>query len=144
PFPHDVCGTVDRLAKVELAHGNEAFYVVADVDNDTLVHQTNHAAVELGADRVGLADLEPRIFLRLLESERDALVVGVDIENHDVNAVALLHDFRRMLNALRPRHVGDVNQAIDAGLDLDERTKAREVPNLAAEPRADRIFLRQN
>jgi hypothetical protein len=51
----------------------------------------------LGADRVGLADAQPRILLRLLEAEADALVLAVDVEDDHVDRVALLHDFRRML-----------------------------------------------
>ena len=101
-------------------------------------------ARELRADRIGLADAEPRIFLGLLEAEADALVLAVDVQDHDVDRVALLHDFRRMLDALRPAHVGDVNQAIDARLDLDERAEAREVANLAVDARADRVLERQH
>src|SRR5207249_3776449 len=54
-----------------------------------------------------------------------------------------LHDFRRVLDPLGPRHVGDVNQAVDARLDLDERPERRQVADLAAQPRPDRILLRQ-
>src|SRR5258708_5163319 len=48
-----------------------------------------------------------------------------------------------MLHPLGPRHVRDVNQAVDAGLNFDERAERREVADLAAEPRADGILLRQ-
>ena len=88
--------------------------------------------------------LEPRILLGLLEAEADALVLGVDVEDHDVDRVALLHHFRRMLHALGPAHVGDVNQAVDARLDLDERAEAREVADLAVDARADRVLERQH
>src|SRR4051812_31708567 len=49
-----------------------------------------------------------------------------------------------MLNALGPAHVGDVNQAVDARLDFDERAEAREVANLAVDARADRVLERQH
>src|SRR5882672_11401890 len=126
----DVRGAVDRLAEIELAHRNEAFDVVADVDDHALVHQSHDLALQLSADRIRLTDPEPRILGRLLEAERNALVLGVDVENHNVNRVTLLHDFGRMLNALGPRHVGDVNQSVDARLDFYKRTKAGEVANL--------------
>src|ERR1051325_7385680 len=48
-----------------------------------------------------------------------------------------------MLDALRPRHVGDVNQAVYARLDLDERAERREVAHLSLEARADGVLLRQ-
>jgi hypothetical protein len=46
-----------------------------------------------------------------------------------------------MLDALAPRHVGDVNQAVDVVLDLDERAELGEVPNLADDLRANRVLL---
>src|SRR4051812_18877910 len=49
-----------------------------------------------------------------------------------------------MLHTLGPGHVGDVDQSIDARLDLDERAEARQVANLAVETRADRILLREH
>src|SRR6185295_4745968 len=63
--------------------------------------------------------------------------------NQHVDLVALFHDFGRMLHPLGPRHVGNVNQAVDAGLDFNERPERGEVADLAAQPRADRILLRQ-
>src|SRR4051812_24348203 len=143
-FVHDVRGAVHRLAEIELAHRNEAFNVVANVDNHALVHQAHDLAAQLGADRIGLTDAQPWILGRLLETKTDSLVLRVDVQDDDVDTVSLLHDFRRMLNAVGPGHVGDVNESVDAGLDFDERTKAREVPNLAVETRADRILLRQH
>ncbi len=57
------------VAKKELAHRNEAFDIVADVDDNALVHQADNLAIELSSDRVRLADLEPWIVLRLLEAK---------------------------------------------------------------------------
>src|SRR4029079_7041688 len=118
--------------------------VVADVDDDALVHQANDGARELRAHRIRLTDTKPRIFLGLLEPEADALVLAVDVEDDHIDRVALLHDFRRLLNALRPAHIRNMNQPIDARLDLDERAEAREVANLAVDPRAHRVLERQH
>src|ERR1043166_5223773 len=142
PFLDGIAGLLN-VGNPELRHRHEPFDVVAQVDDPALVHQPHHAAAELGADGIRLADAEPRIFLRLLQAEGDALVFGVHVQNQDVHLVALLHDFRRMLHALGPRHVGDVDQAVDPRLDFDERAERREVAHRAAYPRADRILLRQ-
>ena len=48
-----------------------------------------------------------------------------------------------MLQALAPRHVRDVDQAVDALLDLDERAELGQVADLAGDRRADRVLLRQ-
>jgi hypothetical protein len=130
--------------EVEVRDRNEALDVVADIDDDALVHQAHDGARELGADRVGLADAEPRILGRLLEAERDALVVAVDVEDHHVHRVALLHDFRRVLDALGPGHVGDVDEAVDARLDLHEGAERGQVADLAVDARADRVLERQH
>src|SRR5688572_10663124 len=139
---HRVARLVD-VRNAELRHGDESLDVAAQVHDDALVHQPHHAPAQFGPDGVRLADAQPRIFLRLLQAEGDALVLGVDVEDQHRHLVTLLHDFGRMLDALGPRHVGDVDQPVDARLDLHERAERREVADLAAEPRADRILLRQ-
>src|SRR5262245_13927857 len=142
---HDVGGTMDGLpGGGELRERNEALDVVADVDDDALVHEPDDAARELRTDRIRLTDAEPRIFLGLLETEADALVLRVDVQDHDVDGVALLHDFRRMLHALGPAHIRDMNQPIDTRLDFYERAEAGEVADLPRDARADRVLERQH
>src|SRR6267378_1121710 len=85
----DVRRDVDRLAEIELAHRNEAFNVLADIDDQALVHQSHDFALELGPDRISLPYTEPRILSRLLQSERDALGLGADVQNDDVDRVTL-------------------------------------------------------
>src|SRR5690242_15734102 len=145
PFIDHVGRAGDLLAcRAELRDRNEALDVVADVDDDALVHQPHDLARDVGANRVGLTNAEPRILLRLLEAKRDPLVLGVDVENHHIDGVALLDDLRRMLHSLRPAHVGDVNEPVDARLDLHERAEARQVAHLPRDSRADRILERQD
>src|SRR3954449_9217895 len=141
---------LDRVARIldvghpELRHGHEPFDVVTQIYNHTLVHQPNRPAPQLHADRIGLADLEPGIFLGLLESQGDPLVLGIDVEDHDIHRIALLDHLRRMLHPLGPGHVGDVDQAVDSGLDFDEGAEAGQVANLAVDPGAHRVLERQH
>ena len=143
-FPREVGRVRDRAFGVELAHRDEALDVVTEIDDHALVHQADDRARKLGADRIRLTDAKPRIFLGLLEAERDTLVFAVDVEDDHVHGVALLHDFRRMLDALGPGHIGDVNEAVDAGLDFDERAERGQVANLAVDTRANRVLERQD
>ncbi len=48
-----------------------------------------------------------------------------------------------MLDPLGPAHVGDVDQAIDARLHLDESAERGEVTDLTADPRTGRVLLGQ-
>src|SRR6266567_8258707 len=109
-------GWILDVGDPELGHGDEPFDVAAQVHHDALVHEAEHPASQLGAHGIRLADPEPRVFLRLLQAEGNPLVLGIHVQDQHLDLVALLHDFGRMLHALGPRHVGDVDQAVDAGL----------------------------
>src|SRR5438094_8108898 len=142
---YDVGWIVDRLAGwAELRDRNKPFDVIADVDDHALVHQADDLARQIRPDGIRLTDTEPWIFLGLLETERDALVLRVDVQNHDVDRVALLHDFRRMLYALGPAHIGDMDQTIYPWLNLNKCSEARQVAHFAIDARTDRIFERQD
>jgi hypothetical protein len=77
-----------------------------------------HAALELGALRVAGGDALPRIREQLLDAERDAVGLVVDLDDLDLDRLANGHDLGRMVHAA-PRHVGDVKQAVDAA-EIDE------------------------
>ena len=78
----------------------------------------------------------------LLDAERDALVRPVHFEHGGFDVVALLHDFARMIDLAGPGHVGDVDHAVNAFFQFDERAVAGEVANLAFDLRADGVFRR--
>ena len=82
-------------------------------------------------DRIPLDHGRPGIRHELLVAERDALGARVVLEHDDVDLVADAHHFRGMRDAA-PRHVGDVEQAVDAA-EVDERAVIGEVLHRAAE-----------
>ena len=49
-----------------------------------------------------------------------------------------------MLHPLGPRHIGDVDQSVDAGLDFDEGAEAGEVADLTGNLGPNRVFERQD
>src|SRR5205085_9214597 len=77
-----------------------------------------------------------------LQAKRQPLILSIDVEHHRLDDVALLEHFRRMLDALAPRHVGDVNEAVDLLFHFDERAEFRQVSDLALNLVADRILVR--
>src|SRR2546425_270190 len=141
-FFYRVAGILD-VGDPELRHGDEPFDVASQVHHHALVHEAQHAAPQLGAHRVCLTDAQPRVFLRLLQAEGNSFVLGVHVQDQHLDLVTLLHDFGGMLHPLGPRHVGDVDQAVDAGLDLHERAERREVAHFPLDPHAHGILLRQ-
>src|SRR3984957_5981647 len=78
-----------------------------------------------GAHRVPLRGVEPRIRRELLEAQRDALLVFVELEHLDLDLIADVDQIARMREA-SPTHVGDVKQTIDAA-QVDERAVVSEV-----------------
>ena len=71
----------------------------------------------------------PRVLGDLLEAERDALGLGVELEDLDLDLVADLEHLGRVVDAA-PAHVGDVQQAVDAA-EVDEGAVLGEVLDLA-------------
>src|SRR5678816_4109423 len=85
----------------------------------------------------------PRVRLRLLEAKRNPALLLVDLEHLDVDLLAGADDLARVDVLLGPAHFGDVDQALDARLKLDEGAIFGDVGDPAAEHPADRIFGRR-
>src|SRR5690606_1632827 len=122
----------DDLARVDVLLGPGHFRHVDQTLNARLqlhegavVGDVGDAAGVLGVDRVLGFDAVPRIRLQLLHAQRDALGVRVDLDDLDLDGVADGQDLRRMRHAL-PRHVRDVQQAVDAA-QVDERAVVGDV-----------------
>src|SRR5436190_5000215 len=154
----DVDGQHDRLDLLTLlvvAHGGFAGLVPREVGK---VHEAvdagreadEHAEVGDRLDRAldAVAALHrrgkllPRIGLALLHAERDAALVLVDLEDHDLDFLAERDHLRRGDVLVGPVHLRDVDQAFDARLDLDERAVVGDVGDLAEQACAVRIAAR--
>ena len=72
-------------------------------------------------DRVGAGEDLPRVLLRRLQRQRDALAVEVDLEDLDGDLLAHLDDLGGVLDVL-PAELGDVHEAVHAA-EVDERTE---------------------
>ena len=92
------------------------------------------------ADRVLERQHHPGILLGLLHAERDLLFALVHLEHHGLDGLADAHDLGRVPHVPGPAHLGDVDQALDARLQLDERAVVGDRHHLALHPRAHRIL----
>src|SRR5262245_60321677 len=128
---------------VELRDVDQPFDPLRELHERAEVRHPDDLPFDGVADVVLLEELVPDVGLELLEAQREALVLRVDVEHHRLDGVALLQGLRRVLQALAPRHVRDVDQAVDAVLDLDERAELGQVADLAGDRRADRVLLGQ-
>ena len=67
-------------------------------------------------------------------------LLRIDIEHHHLDLLAGRDDLAGMHVLLGPAHLRDVDQAFDAGLQLDEGAVIGDVGDAALEARAGRIF----
>src|SRR5689334_21358665 len=143
-FQIDLLAALRRAVRVvELGHVNQPFDPFIQLDEGAEVGHAGDLSFNDAADLMTGEEVVPDIGGKLLQAQRQALVVGVDAENHGFDDVALLQHLGRMLDALAPRHVGDVNQAVDVFFDLHECAELGEIADLALDARAHRILLGQ-
>src|SRR5690606_15396987 len=90
--------------------------------------------------RVRREEAIPRVLLGLLETKADAALVGVDLEHLHVDLLAGRDDLAGMRVLLGPAHFRDVDQALDARLELNERAVISDIPARAREARVDRLL----
>ena len=94
---------------------------------------------EAGIRRVFELDAFPRIGLELLHAQRDTLCFRVEADDLNLDALADMQGFGRMIDAA-PRDIGDVQQTIDAA-QIDERAVIGDVLDDAGE---DLAFLQRS
>ena len=103
---------------------HEPFDAGQDLDEGAERDDLGDLALDLVALVVGVEHLLPGIRLRLLEAERDALALAVDVEHADVHLLADLEHLGRVVD-VAPGELGDVDQAVhpvqvDEGAEVDD------------------------
>src|SRR5580693_8384356 len=111
-----------------------------DPDLDAAFLDLEHLA---GHDRalLDVARLGERIALKLLDAERDALLLDIDIEHHGLDHVALLEVVDHLLARKLPVEIGQMDHAVDITLEAEEQAELGLVLDLALDRRSDREFL---
>ncbi len=135
-------GVTDPLRPGQVADVDQPVDAILDADEDAEVGDVADLALQDRADRVVLLDEIPGVVLELLHAEADALLVQVDVEHDGLDLLAHVHELARVLDALVPGHLGDVDQPLDALLELDEGAVVRHGDDLALHHRADRVAIR--
>src|ERR1022692_2100737 len=121
----------------------QAFDPIGNLDECAEARQAQHLAVNDIAHAVLLEEGVPHIGLQLLHTQRQATLVRLNCQYDGLHLVALLQDFGRMLHALGPAQVADVDQSVDSVFDFDEGAEVGQVADFAFHHRAHREFLMQ-
>ncbi len=120
---------------------HEAFDAFLDLHEAAVVGDVRDLAEQTRARRITPREIRPRIRAELLETQRDAVALAIELEDLHLELLADAHDLGRVLDAL-PCHVGDVQQAVDAA-EVHERAVVGEVLDDALEHRALLQVLQQ-
>src|SRR5580692_7684194 len=118
---------------------HEALDAFGDLHKGAEVHDLGDRTFDLRTDRELAQYLSPRIAQRLLETEGNAALLGLDRENDRVDQFALLHDIAGDPDLLAPGHFRDVNEALNAGLEFDKCTELRNAGHLTGNALAELI-----
>src|SRR5439155_12187053 len=114
----DLRRVLDLLRPAHLADVNEAFDARLELHERTVIGDAHDLALEALARRIRLFGVAPRVLLRLLQAERNALGLGVVLEDAHGDLIADLEELVRVRDAT-PAHVGDVEETIDTA-EVDE------------------------
>src|SRR3990172_2726341 len=140
--PEVLLGVVDPLL-VELGNMHQTLDPLRQLNEGTEAGHPDDLPLHDVTDLVVGEELVPHVGGELLQPEGQALVLGVDVQDDRLHRVPLLEQLRGVFDPLRPREIGDVDEAVDPLLDLDEGAELGEVAHLALDARADRVFLRE-
>ena len=121
----------------------QSFHAVSDANEQTEIGDLRHGPHDLVADVVGFGEVVPLVRQKLFDGKGEPLIVAIDADDPRLDAVTLLQHLVGMLEPPIPRHIGDVNQAVDPFLQLYECSEVSEVADFAGDDRADRIAFRR-
>src|SRR5699024_2719568 len=99
------------VALGQLRDVDQALDALVDTHEGAERHELGDLARDDLTDRVGPGEVPPRILLRGLERQRDALAVQVDVEDLDGDLLAHLDDLGRVIDVL-PGQLGDVDETV--------------------------------
>src|SRR5690606_10455295 len=129
-----------RPLPVEVGEVDHAVDVARQADEQAELGDVLDLALELRADRVALHEALPRVAHGLLDAEADATLVRIDVEHLDFDLLTGRYDLARVHVLLGPAHLGDVDQTLDARLQLHEGAVIGDVGNTTGEACADRVL----
>src|SRR3954471_2064603 len=107
----------------------------------TVPPATRAAAPVAGAHGGELLDGLARDVRVVRQPQADAAALAVDLDHADLDLVALVEDLLDRVGPLARRDVGDVQEAVGALGELDERAEGRRLHDLAVELVADLDLL---
>ncbi len=126
---------------LKVASRSESFDAVRQgYGSALLVERGDGAFVNAVDGEEGLVDI-PWVWLKLFVAQAEAVLLGVDFEDDDVDFLAVMDEVGRMFDLLGPAEVADVDKAVDAFFQFHEDAEVGEVADNAGVAAAYAVFL---
>src|SRR5579864_4091980 len=127
----------------QLGLADEAGHAVGQLDIDAGVRRAgDRRGHDVALLDLGHAGLE-RIGLELLDAERDALLLDIDVEHLDPDHLALAIILHRLFAGLVPVDIRQMDHAVDVAGQADEQAELGGVADLALDLAAGGMFLEE-
>src|SRR5277367_2128638 len=121
-------------------------YQSVDSTGETYEYAEIRDRLDLAADLVAavviVGEFLPRIGLALLDAQTDAATLLVDVQHHDFDFLADVHDLGWIDVLIGPVHLRDMHQAFDALFDFHEAAVVCNIGDFTEQPRVGRIAPR--
>src|SRR5581483_6909585 len=132
---------LDVLGPGDIRNVYQTIDPVLDLDKSPEIGDVAHAPLDDGADRIAVGQGGPRVRLKLFQTERNAPLFGMDLEDHHLHLIAGFHDLGRMFGPFRPGHLRNVDQSLDARLELHKSAIVGYVHHAAVSAAIGRVAL---
>ena len=120
---------------------NQAFNPIFELNECTKVGNVGNRTGDMVVDHQFCTDILPGIFVELFDTERKALIGGVEVKDDSLNGFTFFIDLARVFKAFTPGDIGDMNEAVDIIFDADKETEIGNILDFSLNLGADRVFV---
>ena len=113
------------VSPVHFRDVNQTFHPFLDFGKATVIGQIGHLRDHATALWVSASNSHPWVLTKLLETERYAVSLTIELKDFDIHLLSDFDDLARVLDAL-PRHVCDVEQSVNT-TEVNEGTVIGEI-----------------
>src|ERR1700723_1172053 len=122
---HQLRRMLHAFGPCHLADMHQSLDALLQFDKSSVIGHADHASANVSAYGIAMLRIEPRVGRQLLEAQRYALLLLVELQHLDLDLIAHIDQIAGVSEA-SPGHVGDVQQTIDAA-EVDEGSVVGEV-----------------
>ena len=121
---------------------NQTIYPWLDLYESAEACQIANLPIDPRSDRIFERQHHPRILLGLFHTERDLLLVRIDLEHDCFDGLTDRNQLRRMTHVARPTHLADMDQSLYSGFELNKCPVVRDRDHFASYACTNGVFFR--